>query len=474
LNPDPIIEEFPDELPMDDVPPANSRSALHKRLAAGFGANLFGRGVSTLITFVSVPIFLRHWGADLYGEWLLLNTVPSYFNLSDIGFGSSAGNEMTMLMASGKQAEALDVFQSVLALTTVISTAIGVLFVALVWFLPFNRWLHVNSITAHDTNLTILLLALSVLLSMQETLFQAAFRCVAKYAYGGLLKSFIQLAAFLGVSVVVLFGGGVVAAAAAFCIINAIGTLLLWFELRRCVPWIRFGIQHAHMATLRRLTGPSISFMAFPLGNAISLQGMLLVVGVVLGPTAVVIFSTARTVSRSVIQFMQMINNSVWPEMSLAVGANDFSLARSLHRRSCQISIAIGLGAVAALALVGPSIWKRWTVHTVATDTVLLDLMLTLVVFSSLWFTSSVALAATNRVQRLAIIYLIATSASLGAAWFLAHAYGIRGAAVALIGAEIFMSAFVLRASLAFLGDTFTGFMRSMFSIPKLIHWRSN
>ena len=38
---------------------------------------------------------------------------------------------------------------------------------------------------------------------MQETLYQAAFRCVAKYAYGTFLKSLINLAAFVGVSAVV-------------------------------------------------------------------------------------------------------------------------------------------------------------------------------------------------------------------------------------------------------------------------------
>ena len=100
------------------TPVSREPSAVRRRLAAGFGVNIFSRGVATLIQVLSVPIFLRHWGIDLYGEWLLLNSVPSYFALSDVGFGSTAGNEMTMLMAAGRQDEALDVFQSVLALTT--------------------------------------------------------------------------------------------------------------------------------------------------------------------------------------------------------------------------------------------------------------------------------------------------------------------------------------------------------------------
>jgi O-antigen/teichoic acid export membrane protein len=165
---------------------------------------------------------------------------------------------------------------------------------------------------------------------------------------------------------------------------------------------------------------------------------------------------------------MQMINNTVWPEMSVAVGAGDFALARSLHRRSCQISIAIALGVVFSLSLCGPFIWKHWTMHKFATDAILLDMMLLLVLFSSLWFTSSVALAATNRHQRLAALYLMTTTVTLAAAWIMAHFFGLRGVAAALIGGEAFMAANVLRNSLKFLGDTFSGFFRSIFTIPKL------
>lgn len=447
---------------------SRERSAVRKRLAAGFGVNIFSRGVATLIQLLSVPIFLRHWGTDLYGEWLVLNSIPNNFALSDIGFGSTAGNEMSMLMAVGNQSEALEVFQSVLALTTAISITLGALFMALVWFLPFDRWLHTYSISRHDTKLVILLLVLSVLLSMQETLYQGAFRCVAKYVYGTFLKSLILLLSFIAVSAVVMFGGNVVQTAAVYVGVNAIGTLLLWVALKRAVPWIEFGFAHARLATLRRLLGPSVSFLALPMGLSLNLQGMLLVVGHVLGPVAVVIFSTARTVSRVAVQFMNMISNTIWPEMSTAVGAKDWPLARSLHRRACQISMASGLAIVLAMAVVGPWVWPHWTLHKFPTDPVLLDLMLLLVVFSSLWMTSLTALTATNRHQQVTVMYLTVTCCSVAGAWVLAHHFGLRGVAVALIAGEIVIASGVLRSSLKFLGDTFGSFMKSMVSVPKI------
>jgi O-antigen/teichoic acid export membrane protein len=447
---------------------SRERSAVRRRLAAGFGVNIFSRGVGTLIQLLSVPIFLRHWGTDLYGEWLILNSIPSNFALSDMGFGSTAGNEMTMLMATGRQAEALEVFQSVLALMTAISSALGAAFLAVVWFLPWERLLRTYSIPKHDTQVIILLLVLSVLLGMQETLYQGAFRCVSKYVYGTFLKSVILLLSFLAVSGVVMFGGNPVRTAAAYFVVNAVGTLVLWVALRREVPWIRFGFEHARWSTLRRLLGPSVSFLALPIGLSLNLQGMLLVVGHVLGPVAVVIFSTARTVSRVAVQFMNMISNTIWPEMSTAVGAGDWPLARAIHRRACQISIASGLAIVLAMATVGPWIWPHWTLHAFPTDTVLLDLMLLLVIFSSLWMTSMTALTATNRHQRVTLMYLTVTTCAVAAAWFLAHHFGLRGVAVALIAGEMVIASGVLRSSLRFLGDTWGGFLGGLGSVPKI------
>src|ERR1700744_5777595 len=126
--------------------------SLKRRLVAGFGANPFSRLATTLAQVVSVPVFLSHWGVHLYGEWILLNTIPGYLGLSDVGFGSVAGNEMTMLAAAQKYDEALVVFQSVWVLTTAITSLLGLLLLGLVWFLPIDRWLHMHSISGHDAD----------------------------------------------------------------------------------------------------------------------------------------------------------------------------------------------------------------------------------------------------------------------------------------------------------------------------------
>src|SRR5215472_3583119 len=181
-------------------------NSVKRRLIASFGANTFGRLVATLIQLVSVPIYLQHWGTHKYGEWILLSTIPSYFSLSDIGFGSVAGNEMTVVMAKQNISEALEIFQSVWVVTTSASSFAGLLLLACVWFLPLDRWLHLHYLSGTESRMVVLFLGLSVLFSMQETLFQAAFRCVGQYAYGTTVKSCLMLGSFAVILIPLILG----------------------------------------------------------------------------------------------------------------------------------------------------------------------------------------------------------------------------------------------------------------------------
>jgi len=85
-------------------PPA--ASSVRRRLVRGFGASAMGPVVTALVQLVSVPVFLRFWGAHLYGEWMVLSAIPTYLSLSDTGFGSVAGDDMTMRVARGDRAGA--------------------------------------------------------------------------------------------------------------------------------------------------------------------------------------------------------------------------------------------------------------------------------------------------------------------------------------------------------------------------------
>lgn len=448
-------------------------SGTRKRLAFGFLSNWVSRLAGSLIQLIQVPVFLHFWGKLLYGDWLLVSAIPVYLSFSNVGFGSVASNEMTMRMGREDQRGALGVFQSCWWLIAAICSAVTLLFAVVVYLAPVAHWLKLQQMSEGDAKWVIFCLGTAVTFGQLEQLLGAAYTCVGKYPYGTFLKSVMTIVSFAVMLAPVALGYGAVATAAALSVANGIGTVVFWFLVRRDLPWLRFGWEYASVAEIKRLTGPAFAFMGFPIGNSLNLQGTLLAVGHVLGSGDVVIFATARTVSRVALQMVQLVNNTFWPELSSSFGAGNMALVRSLHRRSCQLALGIAFALILFMSTVGPWFLTHWTLHNVPPSPRLLFLLLVSVFFYSLWSTSSTLLMAINQHRRLSLNYLAATGITIAATVLMARFFGLLGAAASLILSELIMDVYVLPASLRISEDTWGGFLRAMLHIPETLRPRA-
>ena len=442
-------------------------SKTKRRLLLNFAANWIGRLANTIIQLIQVPVFLHFWSVPLYGDWLIVNTLPTYLSFSNIGFGTVAGNEMTMLVARQDRASALRIFQSCWWLIVLICSATILLLSGALYFLPVTRLLRLTNIPETDAKWIILYLGVSVLLGQLEQLLQSAYRCIGRNPYGSMLKCLFILIAFACMMIPVILHHGAKAAALAFAGFNIFGTLFFCFLVKHDIPWIEFGWHHASFAEIRKLARPAIAYMGFPIGNALNLQGTVFAVGYALGPTAVVIFVTARTVSRIALQMVQMVNSTFEPEMTIAFGARNIDLTRTLHRRAVQLALFIAVGIVTGMMLFGPWFLTHWTNGHVPPSRGLLSILLLVVVLYTLWSTSSTLMTSTNQHQRLAAYYLAATTITCGLCYLLARGYGLYGAAASLLVAEGVMNLYVLPACLVIAHDTLPAFLSSMLHYPR-------
>jgi len=437
-----------------------------RRLLLGFIVNWIGKLASSIIQLVQVPVFLHFWNTPLFGEWLILNSVPAYLSFSSIGFGNVAGNEMTMMVARNNREDALRVFQSCWWLITLICASTVVLLSGALYFLPAAHLLKLTHLSEYDTKWIIFYLGLSVLFGQLEQLIQSAYRCIGRYPYGSALKTILSFSAFSGMIAAVALGHGPRVTALVFAAINVAGTFVQCLFIRRDIPWIEFGWKHASFAEIRRLAPFAVAFMGFPAGNALNLSGTLLAVGYALGPVAVVVFGTARTVSRVALQMVQMINTTFEPELSIAYGAGNYDLTRTLLRRACQLALLVAVVIVIVMLTFGPWFLTHWTGGHVPPSRGLLSILLLVVIFYALWSTSATLITSTNQHQRLATYYILGTSLTCVFCYFFARSYGLYGAAASLLISEIVMNLYVVPASLRIARDTLPAFLASMLRYP--------
>jgi O-antigen/teichoic acid export membrane protein len=283
-----------------------------------------------------------------------------------------------------------------------------------------------------------------------------------------LIKNILRLSECLMVTTMVALRTKPIHAAAAYLVIRAAGTLAMTWIMLRKSPWLQYGWSHATLACAKRLAIPAVAYMAFPVGSALSVQGMVLVIGILLGPIAVATFSTMRTLTRFGFQIMEAVKNSVWPELSAAYGKQNWILARRLHRVACQAALWSSLGITLFLFFAGNRILQVWTHGRIVMDPSAFHWLLLVIVANSFWYTSSVVTIASNTHERVAAFYLSGTAASLIIARLLMPRFGISGAAMALLAIDVIVGWYALSQSLSTLSERARDFCTSMFRLPEL------
>lgn len=410
-----------------------------KRVIAGIGANTYDQMANIAIQLVSLPIYLSHWDIKTYGTWLVISAIPSYLSMADVGMVTVAGNRMSMLAGAGNMAAANRVFQS--AQMFILLTCLAIAGLAI----PGALLLPVSMLDGLDMRVALAALLASVLLSIGAGLSGAAFLATNRYAVGMSLNVTSRLAEWLGGIAGLLAVGTFSAVATGMLVVRVL--TLLWVSrtstsTRAGLSW---GMREADWGEVRAMLRPSIAFMAFPISNALSFQGFTLLTAHLLGPAAVAVFNTYRTVARVAVQVTSTLSHALWPEFARMFGGGQHRRLRRLLWRS---SLLGGLGAIVlsvALYFCAPLLLAVWTKGQIPFHAPIMAAFLCYAAIAGLWHIPRVILLATNQHSRLGVASLVLSAAALGIAFVLGARYDIMGLVAAMIIGEALAMAVCLR-----------------------------
>jgi O-antigen/teichoic acid export membrane protein len=427
---------------------SNMHSTRQSRLARGFGAKSISYALQIFVRLIEVPLFLSFWGAELYGEWLIVAAIPIYFAMADGGFGSAACREMSIRGGAGDQKGVLSVFQSTWALLLVVSVLLALLVLLLVNQVDFSGWINFSAIGSDELPTVVYLFVAHVLLVFQETLLIGGFWSIGRYPLYMLLTSITQLLEFGGLVAALLTGGGVVQAAMGYVGGRLIGLVLVRGALKKTCPWICYGFGAVSLQELKKIFVPAVASLMLPFGNALNIQGVRIVIGIVVGPAAVALFATLRTLSRFASQPCMLVTQMVEPELALTFGSRDREQFERLFMNSCSGAFwsAISVGVV--LLLTSDWLYPLWTNYKMEIHWPLYSLLLAAVAINALWHPALMALYATNRHSRVSFAYgMIYGVAAFGLSYLCVGAFGVIGAGIILLLSEFAMAVYVLNVA---------------------------
>lgn len=409
------------------------------RLGRTFSAQAYSQAVTIGVQIALVPLLLHAWGAGLYGAWLLLSAIPFYLTFSDFGFTFVAKNEMVMAVSRGRRDAALATFQSIFVLLCLAGPLLLAITALGAFAVDPAALLAIPGVSTDAARAVLLLLIVNVLLYQFFMLICAGIRAENRPASEAVWAASARLGEGVAVALAAMAGGGIVGAAMAMVVARALFLIAGYGWLRRLSRWLCFGTDAASRAELRRLWSPAMAYMAMPLAQALLIQGPVLAVGSALGPAAVVVFATSRTMARIGTAGINMLNNSVVSEYSALAGAR----ARGGFTRLLRLQVIISLFAIVAYSMfvtvAAPFLLPLLTHGAVQVGQPFFLVVTAGVAAEMLWSALFTPLAAVNRHRIATIAFLIAASAALAMCRPLIDAFGLSGAAFAVLFAHAVM-----------------------------------
>lgn len=425
-----------------------------KRIAAAFGANVVGRILNIVIQAVAVSLFVKFWGIALYGQWLMLTAIPAYLVASDLGFAAAAANEMAIEGARGNFARAKDVFRQCLGLILIACSAVLLIGVAFTVSVDTARLLDIDRMAAPTVRLIVFVLFAQVATSLPGELLLGGFRAAGRYALGLMIGNLCQLFEFL------LVAAGLVLSASPLTIalltlggrlIRTIATAVL---MQRVLRWRSAFRPIVSAKVVKELGAPALGFATFPLSRALGAQGMILLIGNLLGAPAVVVFTAARTMCRAVSAASDLVANSIYSEVSTAFGANKTAVLAEIQYASSQVAAYVAALSGIAVILLRSPISSAWVSGQIVFPLGVLLPLLWAEGAGAVSRVNLVILTAANRHMRTALMYLAQSIVTLLLAYVLIRAFALSGAALSVAASETAILAVTAAYATRSLGNT--------------------
>ena len=410
-----------------------------RRLFQHFVSILGGQALNLIGQVVLVPLFLAHWSALRYGEWLVLSSVAVTLGQLDLGMNSAVGNRMMAAYARKDMLDFRRCQHSATAFYVCLAVGASLVMALLLWTLPLVHWVGVRATPRAEASEIAWLLSLQILCMLPIGLFGNTFRTMGLPQKTQWINNAKFVSFLVATAVALRLGGGMIAVAACQLIPMALMIAYVWWDLRRHSPELLPGLSDARWDVARELIRPSLLFALIMATTAAATQGSILVVSVTLGAAFAGTFVTTRTFCNAAMQIVRTINNAAWPDVTILYAQGEHARLRILHRLLISLSTCLCIAVAAAFWFVGPQVIAVWTHGRLKPppDLAFVRWLLLYLVLQSPWLASSTFMIAINRHKAVSQSMLASTLLGLLAAALLVHAkVGLAGVPIGLIFGE--------------------------------------
>ena len=409
-----------------------------RRLLFGVGSSGVSQVIAAAQPIFLVPLFLRAWGAEGYGRWLVLTALVSYLSMLDLGGQNYIGNLLAIDHAQGNKDAFREKLSEGVSLFVSIALVVLIILIILLFGLMSSGVPVLGQALSAKERWIILFLGLNFLSSIPAGVYVSAYRASGLFVRGTMLGNGLRVFHFAVSTGLLYFSISPFVYALVFFIAGVVGTIVIVWDSRRVMMacrHIRIGLAEAKRG--RKYLRGALQFWLLALSNGLNQQGVLLTLALFASPAIVALYATHRTAAGLIGYVGTVLQAPLWPELSF-LWAQD--RREELHKvLLLAIRLVMLFSGVAALLMwvLLPFIYPVWTGKQLQLQPVLFAIFLVQGALAAGWLTSGWCLLAANQHRILARWSLANAAVTIMLSFLLAPKHGALGVAVATLSGDM-------------------------------------
>lgn len=325
-------------------------------------SSFMARGLSVLISLISVPLTLNYLGAERYGLWLTINSIVGLFAFADLGIGNGLLNVISDAFGKKDAAKARKYTASAFAILTLVAVGLAVLFLAAYPFVPWASLLNVQStIAAEEVGPSILIFALCFLIGIPIGIVgkvQAGYQEGYIVHFWSVIGKLMTLATLL---LAIRVEGGLpllVLALVGTPLISSIFNTIHFFKFRQ--PELLPSFSEVNIAYGKQLLHTGLLFFILQSVGVVAYSSDSIILTRILGPDAVAQFGVTSQIFGLTAILLNIVLAPLWPAYAEAMAIGDKQWVKRIFLRSLGVSMAIAIPMSSILLFFGYDLLRLW------------------------------------------------------------------------------------------------------------------
>jgi len=324
-------------------------------------ASLILKGVGILTSLLLVPLTIGYVSSELYGVWLTLSSILTWFSFTDIGFSQGLKNKLTEAIAKEEWEVGRSLVSTTYCMMAIITIPLCVLFEFLVPHINWASLLNVSPIYSDEIIKAMYACIAFTCLQMIVRVFVsvvAAFQKVALSDSFGVIGNVISL--FLVIVLTKTCPPSLFVLACTLTTMPILVTLvasIIFFRgrFKRIAPSLRY----FRSEYIKNLFGLGYKFFVINIQVLVLYQSTNILISNISSPIEVTNYNVAYRMLNCGMMLFTMITAPLWPAYTDAYTKGDFAWMKSTRNKMIRI-LFLSIIACIIITLLSPFIYRLW------------------------------------------------------------------------------------------------------------------